>query len=383
MPRLLCLWLCLLLAGCRSQPDQPTASPRQAAAPASEQNTARQLGLLLIDAARDGDSRRIQGLLFRGADVLARDDRGRAVLHAFFSRRNWRLDEQLLQLLLRAGADPAARDASGKTPLHLAARRGRAGPVRVLLAAAASVAARDRHGSTPLHLAARAGAVEVLQTLVKAGARIAAVDERGRSALALAATADECPAGLWLAGRGARVTANDAFGRSPLAWLAGCCLAACGDDTSDEDAWPDVCRRAGPLRAAALQRATREGSRRLAGLLLLAGADPDAPGYFDPAIGVAGIRPLQVAAWAGYTEMAALLLDLGAHLQATDRNGWTALDWAAFKNRLAVGRLLLARGADPRYRALDGKQALERVSPPARASWRHLLDRRVRRRSSR
>ena len=62
-----------------------------------------------------------------------------------------------------------------------------------------------------------------------------------------------------------------------------------------------------------------------------------------------GSTPLHCASWKGHTEVAALLLDFGAEVQAKNQNGhWgdTPLHAAAHGNRRAVAELLIARGAD-------------------------------------
>jgi ankyrin repeat protein len=59
--------------------------------------------------------------------------------------------------------------------------------------------------------------------------------------------------------------------------------------------------------------------------------------------------PLHCAAWKGHTEVAALLLDFGADVQAKNKNdhwGNTPLHAAAHGNQRAVAELLIARGAD-------------------------------------
>jgi ankyrin repeat protein len=57
-------------------------------------------------------------LLQAGADVDARDHKGRTALH----RAVVRGDDQLTALLLAAGADPSLRDAAGASPVHVAGR---------------------------------------------------------------------------------------------------------------------------------------------------------------------------------------------------------------------------------------------------------------------
>jgi ankyrin repeat protein len=62
-----------------------------------------------------------------------------------------------------------------------------------------------------------------------------------------------------------------------------------------------------------------------------------------------GSTPLHCAAWKGHSEVVTALLDLGADVNARNRNGhWgdTPLHAAAHGNNAPVARLLIARGAD-------------------------------------
>jgi serine/threonine-protein phosphatase 6 regulatory ankyrin repeat subunit B len=45
-------------------------------------------------------------------------------------------------------------------------------------------------------------------------------------------------------------------------------------------------------------------------------------------------------------DVARLLIDSGAEVDATDENGWTPLHWAALNKSLDMARLLIDRGAN-------------------------------------
>ena len=55
---------------------------------------------------------------------------------------------------------------------------------------------------------------------------------------------------------------------------------------------------------------------------------------------------LHNAAWKDSLDVATLLIDRGADIEAKDNNGWTPLHGAAVDNSLAVARLLIDHGAD-------------------------------------
>jgi ankyrin repeat protein len=73
----------------------------------------------------------------------------------------------------------------------------------------------------------------------------------------------------------------------------------------------------------------------------------------------AGQAPLHGAAFKGDLQVATLLLDHGAQVDAAGPNGKTALMFAAMFNRADIARLLLARGADPFRLDADGVSMLE------------------------
>ena len=49
----------------------------------------------------------------------------------------------------------------------------------------------------------------------------------------------------------------------------------------------------------------------------------------------------------GYTDLAAVLLNVGAHPKTEDKFGWTPLHLAALPGRIEIAQLLLERGTDP------------------------------------
>ena len=89
---------------------------------------------------------------------------------------------------LNCGADIDAKDDKGRTPLHYAARYNEnPAVIQALLDASPDINAKDRGGKTSLHLAARYSDNPVaIQTLLDAGADINARDNSGRTPLALA-----------------------------------------------------------------------------------------------------------------------------------------------------------------------------------------------------
>jgi ankyrin repeat protein len=137
----------------------------------------------LIWAVRTGNRAGFELLLFRGADITARDREGNSVVHHAVL-----MDQpELIEYLQSAGADVQATNARGQTPLHLATVSDRYEICQLLLERGADPDTPDGDGNTPLHLAAAAGNLELCEYLLFVGARPAPENGGGRTPLELAA----------------------------------------------------------------------------------------------------------------------------------------------------------------------------------------------------
>ena len=100
----------------------------------------------LIEAAREGDTKRIHDLVARGADpnaVVVTNTEWTPLLHAIHKNRL-----VSVSALIDSGADPNRANPAGMTPLMFAAGYGHTPIVQLLLRRGANPRLRDRGGET-------------------------------------------------------------------------------------------------------------------------------------------------------------------------------------------------------------------------------------------
>ena len=102
-----------------------------------------------------------------------------------------------------------------------------------------------------------------------------------------------------------------------------------------------------PIKALTLQD-EREAHPNVAAVLLDRGAEVNAKTNN-------GWTPLHEAALNGHATVAALLLDRGAEVNAKTNNGWTPLHEAALNGHATVAALLLDRGAEINSKDNNGR----------------------------
>ena len=139
----------------------------------------------------------------------------------------------------------------------------------------------------------------------------------------------------------------------PLDGLDHAALGWAEDLEGDLAADPELIGRRSADGFTALHYACFFGGAAVTGVLLRAGADPDAE-----ADNAARVRPLHSAAAARDAEAAALLLEAGADPDARQAGGHTALHAAAHHDDEALAALLLQHGADPTLRDDKGADAV-------------------------
>ena len=353
--------------------------------------------LPLIDAVKSGNREAVRALLKQPAAAFKGvEGDGTTALH-------WAVradDLDMVRLLLTAGADVKAATREGVTPLSLAAVNGSTRMTEVLLEAGASANAVMPEGETILMTAARTGRPEVIETLLRHGADVNARENWfGETALIWAAAENHAEAVRVLVAHGADVNAASKAldvprrrnGQSILplgSWTplmyaarqgaleATTALIAAGADMNQAD----------PDGATALVLAIINANYDVAAALIEKGADPN---IGDKEAKMAALyatvdmhrlaighgRPNPKASGAlDAVDVIKLLLAHGANPNATlaaplfqrqhtggDRalgEGSTPFMRAAKSGDVAVMRLLLAAGADPKKTQPNGANAL-------------------------
>jgi ankyrin repeat protein len=275
----------------------------------------------LIKAARDGDTNAVRAQLQKKVDANAADADGSTALHW----ASYRDDLESADLLIRSGAKVNAATDLGVTPLWSASQNGSAAMVRRLLAAGANPNHRLEHGETPLMVAARSGYPEVVELLLGKGADVNVHAGRGQTALMWAA-AEKHPAVVKvLLAHGADLQLRSDVWKQVMA--------------VPPHGYRDYNREIPHGGDTALMFAARAGDLESARLLVAAGGDVnDADAW--------GVTVTVLAAHAGFRDVVEFLLEKGADPNRAAA-GFSTLHIAIMRRDEAMVRALLAHGADP------------------------------------
>jgi len=282
-----------------------------------------------------------------------------------------------------------SKNAQEQTPLHWASQRGSTELVSLLLKYKPELNSQDRYGYTPLHWATFNQRIESVSALIEAGADVAVADKNKNTPLTyalqhsrqgynhpvlgvlltkvkdvnkpiqdsltplhLAAQVGSADAVTKLLARKADATARDDKERTPLDY------AMIGDHFDAAGlliAHTKVKDYKTPTGDSLLHWAARNGQEEATATIIEQGADVNATNKN-------GERPLQNAAWHGHAKVVSLLLEKGADAKQTDPSGQTALHMAAWNGHIDAVNALLESKADPSV-------AANKYSPLHGAAW--------------
>lgn len=220
-------------------------------------------------------------------------------------------DLQEIKSLIEQGSDLKAKDDDGQTPLHVAIRCGRFDVAKYLCGKGSDIDAADSTGRTPLMRAAEAGVMQMVMQPFSNSATSTFKPYEGQLEMV-----------KFLVEKGAKVDTANRDGATPL-------IAAC--DNGIFDIAEFLISKKANVNAkttsgqSVLFITTFSGDKKLVELLLKKGANPnvavqeEGPGK--------GQTPLIVASAKGYVEIAKLLLQYKADVNAKDGAGNTPLKW--------------------------------------------------------
>lgn len=298
----------------------------------------------LHQAALNGDVPEASRLLLAGADVNRANDRGYTPLH--YAAINGH--KALAELLLAKGAAVnAKRTIEGLTAMHYAALKNHPEVAQVLLRHEADVNARDDQGYTPLHLAVIGRSQAVVRLLVSNGAEVNA-KERGFSYTPL-----HCAVYLGdketvevLLGHGAEVNAPDVNGWTPLHVAAGhkVLLAVPAVNThASTDTGEERPQRYLP---------NHRNGRQIAQMLLDKGADINAQSKN-------GYTALYEAVLEGDEDLVTLFITRGAYVHIRETLlGATPLHYSTWHKNTGIAQRLMNASADGNVKDNQGRTPL-------------------------
>ena len=166
----------------------------------------------LLQATKQGNLKKLNELLSKGADINAKDGNGNSVL-LYAIKHN---KVEAVNFLLSKGANLEAKDKSTRTPLMFAIIEENAEMVKFLLSKGAKLEAKDDTGWTPLIIAVGKQNRGIVEFLVSKGADVNAKTTSGITPLHVAAHKNNQELVKFLRSKGADVHAKNATDKTPL-----------------------------------------------------------------------------------------------------------------------------------------------------------------------
>jgi ankyrin repeat protein len=285
-------------------------------------------------------------------DLEDKDDSGMTKLHHAVQAGDLRLVESLIS----EGANLGSRDNGGRTVLHYASMQQSHGPdiITLILNAGgkAIMNSGDDSGQTALHYAAERGLVESIRILVGHGVDTRTTDNYGFSPFLWAVVAGQTNTATdMLSTMSADANSTSADGKSALAWAASLgwhsiavLLVNYGASMSKT-----INTQMVPLKEAAAS-----GDLDIVQLLL----HSEDPNYRDRD----GWSAIHWAAEEGHLEIVRFLLDQETNVNTVSSYGTSPLHCAANGGHISIVSLLLLQQADPLKSTCHGWTALHHAA---------------------
>ena len=261
----------------------------------------------------------------------------------------------ILQAIIDHDAHVNATNKRGHSALMMASVKGNIDAVNVLLKAGADPDITDANGNTCIHLSMyEVWKRKVLQTLIDHGANVNATDKDCQTALVVASDKGNTDAINVLLTAGADPNIADANGNTCLHFAV---HQGCNKEVVqmiiDHGAHVNIANKNG---LTALMIACERGNIDVINVLLEAGSDPDITD-------ASGNTCLQCSVLQGCSiEVLQTIIDHGAQVNATNKNGQTALMMASDCGYLNGINMLLRAGADPNVINANGSTCLHFAS---------------------
>lgn len=339
--------------------------------------------LPLNSAVICGDIEIVDALLKNGANPNASTGNGTHAAHHLSQIRHRDTAVSIGGLLISYGADVNARDGSGHTPLMVAAGHNRFAATQALLELGASSSARSRSGETARDIAYRLDAQRALRILddwsahnqtnthnARANRRVAAYlgppyfsSPRRLTYELRSAIQDGRDSRGILTAIAAGAAPNEFLGsavRAERLDLVATLLDAGADPNYEEWEYGDDPYVHTPLKVAVIA-----GNAKMVACLLNYGANP--LHGIDESGGVALHYISLVTSNAAAIQIATSLTAHGVDIDIRDNDGWTPLMGAADRNNPAAINALLHLGASLDATNKEGKTALEIALEAGRA----------------
>lgn len=292
-----------------------------------------------------------------GLDLEDKDEEGMTKLHRAVQAG----DRDLVESLIKEGANLSSRDNSGRTALWYAPL-GESESVHIVFSLLLDAGGKaimnlvDDNGQTLMHHYAELGSEAAITTLIDLGADRHITDKCGFSPYLWAVVAGQEATFVELLNAGADIDSPSGDGKSALTWAA-----ALGRTIIlrmlliEQSNSASVFYRPRDSQNEPLEEATAFGDVNNVILLLEFGGDPN---YRDRD----GWSAIHWAAEEGHPEIVALLLDRGANVNAVSSYGTSPLHCAANGGVVSIVKMLLENGADPLKSTCHGWTALHHAA---------------------